>query len=82
MRIVGYIPHPIMKITVMQMSERFVLKLEVNSIEQTYKFNEDDNLRTMKDIEKVVDEIFLMECLKRFSEMNKSVGEAYQRNMA
>ncbi|HOU47195.1 MAG TPA: hypothetical protein PLL99_05285 [Chitinophagales bacterium] len=81
MRIVGYIPHPIMKITVMQMSERFVLKLEVNSIEQTYKFNEDDNLRTMKDIEKVVDEIFLMECLKRFSEMNKSVGEAYQRNM-
>lgn len=81
MRIVGYIPHPIMKITVMQMSERFVLKLEVNSIEQTYKFNEDDNLRTMKDIEKVIDEIFLMECLKRFSEMNKSVGEAYQRNM-
>lgn len=81
MRIVGYIPHPIMKITVMQMSERFVLKLEVNSIEQTYKFNEDDNLRTMKDIEKVVDEIFLMECLKRFGEMNKSVGEAYQRNM-
>ncbi|HNE50641.1 MAG: hypothetical protein U0T31_08440 [Chitinophagales bacterium] len=81
MRIVGYISHPIMKITVMQMSERFVLKLEVNSMEQTYKFNEDDNLRSMKDVEKVVDETFLTECLKRFSEMNRSIGEAYQRNI-
>jgi len=70
-----------MKITVMQMSERFVLKLEVNSMEQTYKFNEDDNLRSMKDVEKVVDETFLTECLKRFSEMNRSIGEAYQRNI-
>ena len=81
MRIVGYISHPIMKITVMQMSERFVLKLEVNSMEQTYKFNEDDNLRSMKDVEKVVDETFLTECLKRFSEMNRSIGESYQRNI-
>lgn len=81
MRIVGYIEHPILKITVMQMSERFVLKIEVNMLEQTYKFNEDDKLRTLKDIEKIVDETFINECIKRFSEMNRSRGEAYQRNI-
>ncbi|HOY41874.1 MAG TPA: hypothetical protein PLX60_08435, partial [Chitinophagales bacterium] len=77
MRIVGYIEHPVLKITVMQMNNRFVLKLEANMLEQTYKFHEDDNLRTMADIEKLVDETFLNECLKRFSDMNKSRGETY-----
>ena len=81
MRIVGQIEHPILKITVMQMNNRYVLKLEANMLEQTYKFNEDDKLRTMADIEKLVDEPFLNECIKRFSEMNKSRGETYQRNM-
>ena len=81
MRIVGQIEHPILKITVMQMNNRYVLKLEANMLEQTYKFNEDDKLRTMADIEKLVDETFLNECIKRFSEMNKSRGETYQRNM-
>ncbi len=81
MRIVGYIEHPVIKITVMQMNNRYVLKLEANMLEHTYKFNEDDNLRTMADIEKLVDEAFLNECLKRFSDMNKSRGEAYQRNI-
>jgi predicted house-cleaning noncanonical NTP pyrophosphatase (MazG superfamily) len=80
-RIVGYIEHPIIKITVMQMNNRFVLKLEANMLEQTYKFHEDDNLRTLADIEKMVDETFLQECLKRFSDMNKSRGEMYQRNI-
>ncbi|MFN8259746.1 MAG: hypothetical protein U0X41_02280 [Chitinophagales bacterium] len=82
MRIVGYIEHPVIKITVMQMNNRYVLKLEANMLEQTYKFNEDDNLRTMADIEKMVDESFLNECLKRFSDMNKSRGETYQRNIS
>lgn len=81
MRIVGQIEHPVIKITVMQMNNRYVLKLEANMLEQTYKFNEDDNLRTMADIEKIVDETFLNECIKRFSDMNRSRGEAYQRNI-
>jgi predicted house-cleaning noncanonical NTP pyrophosphatase (MazG superfamily) len=81
MRIVGYIDHPVIKITVMQMNERFVLKLEANMLEQTYKFHEDDNLRTLADMEKIVDETFLQECIKRFAEMNTSRGEMYNRNM-
>ncbi len=65
----------------MQMNNRFVLKLEANMLEQTYKFNEDDNLRTMADMEKMVDDTFLQECIRRFSDMNKNRGETYQRNI-
>lgn len=79
MRIIGTIPHPIMKITVMQMNERFVVKLETNQLEQTYKFNEDDRLRNMADIESMLDDNFLNECLDRFVLMNQSRGEMYQR---
>lgn len=82
MRIVGNIPHPILKITVMQMNDRYVLKLEANMLEQTYKFHEDDRLRTMEDVEKLVDEAFLDECIRRFAEMNKSRGESYNRNIS
>jgi hypothetical protein len=81
MRIAGTIDHPILKITVMQMNNRYVLKLEANLLEQTYKFHEDDNLRTFEDVKKLVDEDFLKECIKRFAEMNKSRGESYQRNI-
>lgn len=81
MRIVGNIPHPILKITVMQMNNRYVLKVEANMLEQTYKFHEDDRLRTLEDVEKLVDETFLNECIQRFAEMNKSRGESYQRNI-
>ncbi|MBK9328665.1 MAG: hypothetical protein IPM95_04955 [Sphingobacteriales bacterium] len=82
MRIAGTIPHPILKITVMQMNNRYVLKLEANMLEQTYKFHEDERLRTMEDMERLVDETFLHECIRRFAEMNASRGESYQRNIS
>jgi len=81
MRIAGYIEHPIVKITVLHMNNRYVIKVEANMMEQTYKFHEDDKLRTMADMEKLVDETFINECIKRFAEMNKSRGEMYQRNI-
>ncbi|HPA36986.1 MAG TPA: hypothetical protein PLA16_11520 [Chitinophagales bacterium] len=79
MRIVGYIEHPVMKITVMQMNERYVVKLEANLLEQTYKFHEDDRLRTLEDVQRLIDDTFLDECLKRFGEMHRSRGEGYLR---
>ncbi len=81
MRIAGTIDHPILKITVMEMNNRYVLKVEFNLLEQTYKFNEDDQLRSFEDIQKMVDEGFLQECIKRFGEMNKTRGETYLRNI-
>jgi len=81
MRIAGYIDHPIIKITVLQLSERYAIKFEWNMLEQTYKYHDDDNLRTFSDVEKLVDEQFLQEVIERFKSMVQTKMESYKRNI-
>ena len=42
MRIVGYIEHPIFKISVFSWSEKYIVKVEAGLFEQSYKFREAD----------------------------------------
>lgn len=81
MRIAGYIDHPIIKITVLQLSERYAIKFEWNMLEQTYKFHDDDRLRTFADVEKLVDEQFLQEVIERFKSMVQTKMDSYKRNI-
>ncbi len=81
MRIAGYIDHPIIKITVLQLSERYAIKFEWNMLEQTYKYHDDDQLRTFADVEKLVDEQFLQEVIDRFKAMTQTRMESYKRNI-
>lgn len=68
MRIVGNIPHPQMRITVFHMNDKFILKLEAGPMEQTYKFSQDEH-PGFEAVQKLVDETFLSNALKRFNEM-------------
>ena len=61
MRIVGEIPHPVMKITVFKMDTKYSIKFEDTLFEQTYKFREGDTIQSIGDIYKLVDEKFLKE---------------------
>ncbi len=79
MRIAGYIDHPLIKITVLQLSERYAIKFEWNMLEQTYKYHDDDALRTFADVEKLVDEAFLQHVIEQFKGMNQAKMESYQR---
>ena len=45
MRIIGHIPHPVMKITVFVMDMKFAVKLEIGLMEQTYKLRESDQIK-------------------------------------
>ena len=81
MRIIGQIDHPVLKITVMQLSDKYVLKIEHALLEQTFKIREADELRGFNDISKLVDETFLKECIERFQSMNTSLFESFKRNM-
>lgn len=42
MRIVDQIDHPVMRISIFQMNQKYMLKFEWGPLEQVYKFNEDD----------------------------------------
>lgn len=74
MRIIAEIPHPKCRISVFQMNQKFIIKLEQGAIEQTYKVSEMDvfNLDMVKEL---LSESFLEGCLKRFEEMAQSLQE-------
>jgi hypothetical protein len=81
MRIIGYIEHPVLKITVFKMDNRLSVKLETGQYEQTYKFRSGEGVETLEDMEKVVDPAFQQAVLAQFEHMHKLRGEAMGRNL-
>lgn len=81
MRIIGEIPHPVMKITVFAMNMRYSIKLEMGTLEQTYKLRESDYINGFEDIYKIVDDTFLGNCMRRFKEMNEDLIGIFERNI-
>lgn len=78
MRIVGEIPHPECKITLLSWNNRYLIKVEQGFLEQTFKINQFDILQE-SDLIKLIDEQFVQECLHRFLEMSNSLGAAVTR---
>jgi hypothetical protein len=78
MRIVGEIPHDVCKITLFSWNNRYLIKLELGLLEQTYKINQFD-IVTEADLYKIVDQTFLTDAIDRFTEMDKSLRLALER---
>jgi hypothetical protein len=64
MRIVGEIPHPDCKITLLAWNNRYLIKIEQGLLEQTFKVNQFD-IFNEADIVKLLDSTFISECLTR-----------------
>ncbi len=75
MRIIGYIDHPTLKITIFKMDTRVSVKFEKNYLEQTYKFRQVNGLEGVKEIRRLVDENFLGKVEDQFRHM-ESLHEA------
>jgi hypothetical protein len=78
MRIVGEIPHPQCKVTLYHWNNRYLIKLEKNGMEQTYKIDQFE-LTSDQDLKILVDEAFIRQALNRFEDMERSMGEALQK---
>ena len=59
MRITGYIEHPVFKITIFKMDNKFSVKFETPQFEQTYKFRIGEGIENEADIRKLVDGPFI-----------------------
>ena len=75
MLVIGEIPHPRCKITLFSWNAKYLIKLERGLVEQTFKVPElevtgDDDIREMLKGD------FLEETLRRFDEMDDSLGRA------
>jgi len=76
MRIVGYIENPDMKITVFQMDNKFSIKFETGLYEQTYKFREREDLKSLEEITKLVNANFVNNVLQNFNAMNQAKNQS------
>lgn len=79
MRIIGYIDHPELKITVFKMDDKLSVKFENGFFEQTFKIRSIDGLSTLEDIGKLVDQDYINSVSGIFSQMELIRQEAFRR---
>ena len=73
MRIIDTIEHPILRISIFEMNQKYIVKFELGALDQSFKFSELDiiNLEILKaDVaEKIIPNVLL-----RFEEMQKDLN--------
>lgn len=78
MRVVGEIPHPDCKITLLAWNNRYLVKLEQGYMEQTFKIDQFD-ITSDADLLIIVDHEFIDKALHRFAEMAQDWSIAIQK---
>ena len=79
MRIIAELPHPDYKISILNMNNKFIIKIEQGNLEQSYKIAEADLLSGVNSVFELLDEEFLKAVSIRFIDMRKDFKETYQR---
>lgn len=79
MRIIAEIPHPEFKVSILSMNQKFIVKIEQGSLEQTYKIPDMDLTDGINSVFELLDEAFYKTVAARFTEMRKDWKEAYFR---
>ncbi|MBK0379454.1 hypothetical protein [Mucilaginibacter segetis] len=79
MRIIAELPHPDFKISILNMNQKFIIKIEKGALEQSYKIPEMDLTDGVNSVFELLDEIFLKTVSLRFTEMMKDFKDAYYR---
>jgi len=79
MRVIAELPHPEFKITIMSMNQKFIVKMEKGTLEQTYKIPEMDLTEGVNSVFEILDDAFLKLIADRFNQMQRDYLDAYYR---
>ena len=79
MRIIAELPHPDFKISILNMNQKFIVKIEQGSMEQSYKIPEMDLTDGVNSVFELLDEEFLKKVGARFTEMRADYKDTYFR---
>ncbi len=78
MRVVAEIPHPLCKISIFQWNNRYLIKIESDMLEQTYKIDQMD-ISSEAELLRIIDEHFIHSCMKQFTEMARNLHTAMDK---
>ena len=80
MRVIAELPHPSCKITLFNMNQKYIVKFELGSFEQSYKLSELDLTGGgANEIFQMLDEKFIATVVERFKLMRDDFSAAYKR---
>lgn len=79
MRVIAELPHPEFKITIFSMNQKFIVKAEKGTLEQSYKIPDMDLTDGINSVFEILDEEFLKTIAARFIDMGKDFKDAYYR---
>ena len=78
MRLVKEVPHEKYKIQIFQYNGKYIVKIELGQFEQTFKIGETD-VFGLEDVEQMITQELLSNCLKRFVEMRTDWSNAFNQ---
>lgn len=78
MRILKEIPHERYKIQLLNYNAKYIVKIELGQFEQIFKIGEMDVV-SLDEVEKMLTNELLSNCLKRFIEMRSDWESAFQK---
>ncbi len=79
MRVLAELPHPSFKISLFGMNQKFIIKFEQGTFEQSYKIAEADVIGGVNGVFELIDEAFLKTVEETFQQMRSNFVEAYKR---
>lgn len=79
MRVIAELPHPVCKITIFSMNQKFIIKLEKGVYEQSYKVAEIDLTDGVNGVFKILDDEFMNTVAERFQQMRADFSAAFNR---
>ena len=80
MRIIAELPHPDCKITLFNMNQKYIVKFEQGTLEQSYKLSELDLTGGgANEIFQILDDAFIATVIDRFKSMRTDFSAAYKR---
>lgn len=80
MRTLAELPHPDFKITIFSMNQKFVIKFEQGTLEQTYKIGEIDITDGINGVFQLIDEEFCEVVKSNFQVMRAAFMDTYNRH--
>jgi hypothetical protein len=80
MRVIAELPHPECKITLFNMNQKYIVKFEQGTLEQSYKLSELDlSGGGANEIFQILDDEFIATVIEKFKAMRTDFSAAYKR---